>query len=107
MNFKVNREILSTNEAVFDGLQEQSVELDYILPDYFPDIFKMIKCQLFPQIVSSSVNGDKICYELTVGIRILYCSEQSSAVNCIEQKMNYSKTVDLGKVCENPMLTLR
>lgn len=107
MDFKVNREILGTNEVVYDGNQEQSVELDYILPDYFPDIFKLIKCQLEPRIVSSNVSGDKVAYELTVGIRILYYAEQSSAVQCIEQKMNYSKTIDLGKTCDNPMASLR
>ena len=107
MDFKVNREILGTNEVVYDGNQEQSVELDYILPDYFPDIFKLIKCQLDPRIVSSNVSGDKVMYELIVGIRILYYAEQSGAVQCVEQKMNYSKTIDLGKTCENPMAALR
>ncbi|MEG0615203.1 MAG: DUF3794 domain-containing protein, partial [Oscillospiraceae bacterium] len=106
MDFKVNREILTTNEVAFDGIQEQSVELDYILPDYFPDIFKLIKCQLQPKITSSSVLNDKITYELVVGIKVLYCSEQSSAVECVCQKMNYSKTIDLGKSCENPIVTL-
>ena len=106
MDFKVNREILGTNEVVFDGIQEQSVELDYILPDYFPDIFKMIKCQLDPRIVSSNISNDKITYELIIGIKILYCSEQSSAVQCLDQKMSYSKTVDLGKNCDNPIATL-
>ncbi len=107
MDFKVNREILGTSEVVFDGLQEQSVELDYILPDYFPDIFKLIKCQLDPRIVSSNVSGDKLTYELVVGIKILYCAEQSCAVQCIEQKMNYSKTVDLGRIAENPVVMLK
>lgn len=106
MDFKVNREILDWSEVVFDGLQEQSVELDYILPDYFPDIFKMIKCQLLPRIISSNVAMDKITYELIIGIKILYCSEGSSAVHCIEQKLNYTKSLDLTKSCTNPTVTL-
>jgi len=46
MDFKVNREILAANEVIFDSVQEQSVELDCILPDYYPDIFRLIKCRL-------------------------------------------------------------
>ena len=107
MDFKVNREILGTNEVIFDGNQEQSIELDYILPDYFPDIFKLIKCQVEPRVVSSNVSGDRINYEMTVAIRILYSSEQSKAVHSVEQKMNYSKTLDMGKACEAPVVSLR
>ena len=44
MDLKINREMLSVSEKIYDGVQEQSVELDYILPDYYPDIFKLIKC---------------------------------------------------------------
>jgi len=42
MSLKINRENLSVSEKIYDGSQEQSVELDYILPDYYHDIFKMI-----------------------------------------------------------------
>lgn len=100
MDFKINREILGTNEVVYDGLQEQSVELDYILPDYYPDIFKLIKCQLSPRIISSNNCGDKVTYDMVVGIKILYCSEHNPGVQCLEQKMTFSKSVDLGKNCE-------
>lgn len=106
MDFKVNREILGTNEVVYDGISEQSVELDYILPDYFPDIFKMMKCQILPQIVSSSISGDKVYYDLIVLIKILYCSSDNNGVHSVEQKLNYSKTIDLGKSHENPILCL-
>ena len=39
MSFKVNREIISSDEVIYDGFQEQAVEFDCILPDYYPDIF--------------------------------------------------------------------
>ena len=96
MDFKVNREIFSTKEVVYDGNNEQAVELDYILPDYFPEVFKVIKCQLSPRIVSHNISGEKLTYELVVGIRVLYMSEDSNALRSIEQKMNYTKTVNLG-----------
>ena len=100
MDFKVNRELLSATEVVYDGLQEQSVELDYILPDYFPDIFRIVKCVMKPRIMSHMVYGSKITLELSVYIKVLYCSESSNAVQCAEQKLNYSKTVDIGRDAE-------
>lgn len=106
MELKVNKEIVTVKETVFDGMQEQSIELDYILPDYYPEIFKLIKCQVCPKILSYSVNDDKVVYELAVQIRIMYCSEESTTLQCITQKLNYSKSIDLGKTYDSVTVCL-
>ncbi len=36
MDLKINREMLPVTEVILDEMQEQSVELDYVLPDYDP-----------------------------------------------------------------------
>lgn len=95
MDLKINREMLSVTESIYDGLQEQSVELDYILPDYCPDIFRLVKCCVTPSIASRAVSGDTLSYELSADIRILYCTENSPALHCISQKMNFTKTLRL------------
>lgn len=33
MEFKTTMETIPTSEVIYSGVQEQSVELDYILPD--------------------------------------------------------------------------
>ncbi|MFQ9094573.1 MAG: hypothetical protein ACLR5S_09995 [Ruminococcus sp.] len=48
MDLKINREMLPVTEVILDEMQEQSVELDYVLPDYDPDIFRMIGCEISP-----------------------------------------------------------
>ena len=102
MDFKVNRELIPLSETVYDGVQEQSVELDYILPDYFPDIFKLVKCFVTPTIISWNAGEDRIAYELSADIKIMYCAEQSNQLQCIQQKMMYSKTIELPRSCEKP-----
>lgn len=101
MDFKVNKELISINEVVFEGTHEQSVELDCILPDYCPDIFRVIKCVTDSKIVSQNVTDDRVSYEMVVSVRVLYCSEHDCSVRCIHQKMNYSRTVEFGKLCNN------
>ena len=39
MDFSITRQPVSVSEVVYDGQAEQGVEFDYILPDYYPDIF--------------------------------------------------------------------
>lgn len=106
MDFKINRETISASECVYDGIQEHGVELDYILPDYYPDIYKLVRCEVCPVVMDYSVNGDKLSYELRCDIDILYCNE-SGSVRCVSHHKNVSKTVDLGKFCENPSVKLK
>ena len=106
MDFKINRETVSAAECVYEGVQEQGIELDYILPDYYPDIFKLVRCEVSPVIVDYTVSGDKIAYEMRCDIKILYCSESGGALQCVSQRQNFSKTVDMGKICDNASVKL-
>jgi len=107
MDFKVNKETISVSECIYEGMQEQGIELDYILPDYYPDIFRLVRCEVVPTITDYSINGDKLIYELRCDIRILYCSEAGAVIQCINQKQTFSKTLDFGKICENPSVELK
>ena len=107
MDLKINRETVPAAQVIFDGVQEQTVELDYILPDYYPDIFRLIRCQTIPVVTGYSVSGDKLSYELRCDIHILYCGEGDSVLRCVTQRQNFSRTVDLGTVCDSPEISLR
>ncbi|MBE6856610.1 MAG: DUF3794 domain-containing protein [Ruminococcus sp.] len=104
MDFKINKDTVSVTECVYEGAQEQSVELDYILPDYFPDIFRLVKCEVTPSVTNRSVSGDRLSYDLSCEIKIIYCSENSSVLQCVSQHRTYSKSVDMGCFCENPTI---
>ena len=106
MEFKTIRETIPASETVYSGVQEQSVELDYILPDYYPDIFRLVRCELSPVITGYSIIGDKLSYEMRCDIRILYCSENGSVIQSVEQRQSFSKTADCGRMCENAEVTL-
>lgn len=106
MDIKINRETVPAAECIFDGIQEQSVELDYILPDYYPDIFRLVRCEVVPVITGWSVSGSKLSYELRCDVRILYCSENDRAIQCVTRRLSYSKTADLGQSAEQPEVRL-
>lgn len=107
MDFKLNREEITTSEVIFDETQEQSVELDYVLPDYYPEIFKIIKCIVTPQILSYNINGNKLTYEMAACIKVLYCSESGNGLQVVDQKLSYTKTADLGRAAVCPKVCMR
>ena len=94
-------EAVFLTETLFDGQAEQGVELDYVLPDYYPEIFRILKCCLTPRIISSAVSGSKLMLDGIVLIRVLYLEENSTALHCVEQRYTWSKTVDIAGKSEN------
>jgi len=106
MNLKITKEKITSAEVVFSDTNEQSIELDYILPDYYPEIFRILKCITTPQIISYNIENTRLTYEMSVCIRILYCAENSTAVHTINQKLTYSRKIDIGKTCSLPEISL-
>ena len=71
-----------TTERVFDSSAEQSVELDYFLPDYYPNIFKLLKTSVTPVIQSRSIDGTRLTFDGVAWIRVLFLAEGSSRICC-------------------------
>lgn len=95
MEMRTNRAVITAAEALGTSIQEQGVELDYVLPDYYPDVCKLVKCFVTPTVVSEAVNGDRLTYELRADVRILYCSEDSHIMQCVTQTLHFSRTAEL------------
>lgn len=106
MELLLDKEPVYLSETVYDGQTEQGIELDYVLPDYYPDIFKILKCNLTPSVVSYSVSGNQMFIDCIVYIKVLYLSENSNSINCIDQRYTYSKTIELVKGTTLPRVTI-
>lgn len=107
MELKINREELCSSEIVLKTKQEQSIELDYVLPDYYPEIFKILKCFTSPRIASYIISGSKLTYELCVNMKIIYNDENNNSVHVVDQKMMFTKTIELGKTCVEPRVIIK
>lgn len=95
MELRTDRTVISADEPLGSSIQEQGIELDYVLPDYYPDVFTLIKCFVTPTIVSESVSGDRLSYELRADVRILYCTENSHVLQCVTQTLRFPRTAEL------------
>lgn len=101
-DLKLSKEELSVNRVLADCSGEMSLERDIVLPDYYPDIFRILKCTVTPSVVSQSINGSKLSIDAQALIRILYLSENDHRINCIEQKVPLSKSVEIQGECVDP-----
>ena len=106
MELKLDKEPVLITETVFDGQIEQGIELEHVLPDYYPDVFKLLKCTLTPRIVSYSVSENKLFIDGVVYVKVLYMSEGSSIINVVDQRFTYSKTVELSGTVRSPQVCI-
>lgn len=60
MDLKVTKQAVTINEVVLETTLEQSLECDIVLADYYPDILRILKCEICPKIIQTSVNGDRL-----------------------------------------------
>lgn len=88
-------------ETVLDTAEELTLERDIVLPDYFPDVFRVLRCTAEPNVSSRTMSGGRLTFEVAVTVRVLYLTEGSRRINCIEQQLMLSKTTDVGE-CNAP-----
>lgn len=88
-------EKIQINETVFDGFAEKTAECDYIVPDYYPDISKVVKTEAMPRIKSKMIMGDRLTIEGVVEFRIMYMPEKSAGLKCLIFTCDFSQTFDI------------
>lgn len=106
MDFAIARETITTNENVYKGNVQQAIDCDVTLPEYCPDILRILKCQLIPRTNSHSLNGDRLTVDGSALLRILYIDETEAAVRSYEQVCPFSKSVDIINISSNAIVEL-
>ncbi len=105
MELNLQRQNITINEAVFDGFVEQPIECDALLPDYCPDIVKVLKCTVSTHIGSSTISGDRLTVEGTAIAHVFYTSADGG-IRHAEFKIPFAKTVDLRSAPTDPIITV-
>lgn len=95
MDYSIKKETLCACETVFDGVVEQPVDVDFSLPDYCPDIQRILKCQICPQIISKNISGDRLYVEGTANISLIYLDEEKMSIRCCEHASPFSVSINL------------
>ena len=95
MEYPVKTDGIYVSKVIFEENSEQTVDADFGLPDYCPDIQKILKCQIEPHIESKNIIGDRIEIEGTSVVRIIYIDAIKTSVRCTEQSYPFSISSNL------------
>lgn len=95
MEYPVKTDGIFVSKVIFEENSEQTVDADFGLPDYCPDIQKILKCQIEPHIESKNIIGDRIEIEGISVVRIIYIDAIKTSVRCTEQSYPFSISSNL------------
>jgi hypothetical protein len=94
MEFNAHRNTVSVLDSALGGSAEYAVDLDIALPEYLPDIVRVLNCSITPNIQSHQITGDRINAECDCTASFIYVCE-SNKVHCFSQSMHFSKHIEL------------
>ncbi|MEE3449479.1 MAG: DUF3794 domain-containing protein [Acutalibacteraceae bacterium] len=102
MNYPIKTDGFFVCKTIFNETREQTVDADFALPDYCPDIQKILKCRIDPHIETRNIVGDRIEIEGTGTVKIIYIDAIKMAVRCTEQSYPFSISENLREAPQNP-----
>ncbi len=103
MELKLKKDLLHFPELMFENTAEQSIDGDITLPDYCPDIKRILKCLVSPCLISEQCTGDRVTIDANASVRIIYVDDGNN-VFCYEKVFPFSKTIEFGKQIDNPVV---
>lgn len=83
---------IKTPDPVFEQTKEQPVNADLILPDYYPEISKLLDCNIEFSEEAVTINADKICISCAAMIRLMYTSAENE-LKVFNSVTKYNKNI--------------
>lgn len=94
MDISLKHEEYKFLKTLSDNSVEESVESELTLPEYMPEILRIIKSSAEPKINSCRLVGDRVTVDGVCDLRMIYTAED----NCI---YSFSQSVPFSRHCEN------
>ena len=95
MEYNFTKQSLSFPSNFLDTVNEQLVDVDITLPDYCPDIEKILKCTLIPKVHTRVISGGQLTVDGVSMVRILYCDSIRHNIRSFTQTVPFSANFSL------------
>lgn len=105
MELNLHKQAVLVSEVVYDGVSEQPIECDVLLPDYCPDIQRILRCEVLPVLLSATVAGDRLAVDGMAAAHLYYLTEEG-CLRHAEYKIPYTKTIELRTAPTAPSITV-
>ncbi len=105
MELNITKQAVTTNETLFEQTVEQAIDTDFTMPDYCPDIVRILKCKMTPRISSKNIIGDTLTIDGTTVVTVIY-SDENNKICSFENEVDFQKILPIGEVDDNSCVRL-
>ena len=95
MELKVFRDTLSTMGSLWETKAELPIETELLIPDYLPQVFKIVKCFVYPVTLQKQVTPGRLTVEGYLRCVVYYQAEEDQSLCQVEQKIPFTRAMDL------------
>ena len=101
MELQLKRQSVAINETLCRTTVEQPIECDALLPDYCPDIVKILRCEVTPILTGNQVSGSQLTVDGVAAARVFYLSD-AGCLRSAEYKIPFSRVVEIKPSSSRP-----
>lgn len=94
MEYHLTKKSISRLKYAADTVTEQAVDVDVSLPDYCPDIEKILSCALIPEVNLTNISGDRLNIEGSSCVRVIYLDSNQN-MRVYEYRVPFSESIPL------------
>ena len=95
MELKVFRDTLTAAGGLCDTKTELPIETEILIPDYLPQVFKIVKCLVRPVVLQAQTAGGRLTLDGYLRCVVFYQAEDQQSLCQTEQKLPFTKALDL------------
>jgi len=98
---------IKITETIFDGFFEKGVECDFIVPDYYPDILKIIFVEAVHRIKGKIIGNDKLTIKGDLEFRVVYYADGDGQIKVLNLPCEFEHSFDVKGINSNSMVKLK
>jgi hypothetical protein len=95
MEYNLLKKSVAVPHTLLDTVSEQPVDADLTLPDYCPDIERILRCMLIPKVYLANISGDRLSVEGGACVRVIYLDSVKGCVRSFEYTVPFSTSYAL------------
>ncbi len=94
MDCKYTTQSVRTSKTIFRQTLEHPFDTEVTLPDYCPDIHRVLKCRINAKIAQRSAEGGRVNLDGIISLNLIYVDKDSS-VRSFDMQTPFSKNADI------------
>lgn len=95
-----------TVETVFKDTAEVPVDIEFNLPDYYPEISRILKCRAVPRVSSKATSNRGITVDGGVTVTVIY-ADGDNMINSYEYQYPFSKSFEIGEETDDAFVSVK